>query len=274
MAASAEVTARLEPIMRRMFAEPDGSTISDMLQAAEGTFEERFAWIVPSIKIIITGGMQEPGHSAGSTVLGLLTNPDQAAELAADPGRAGAPGGGGRAALDLADRHPDAAGHARHRAGRDRRARRRQHRAAGVVGQPRSGGVGRQTPTCTTSTGPSARMRPSGLGRTSARASPRPDAGAARDPGAVRALPQPPARPRAAAPAARLGVSCPRPPARRVGHMSEPVWHDAAGDDEAEDGTLVELTVDGEAGAARARGRRVAGGRGRLHPRRMPARGR
>ena len=71
--------------MRRMFAEPDGSTISDMLQAAEGTFEERFAWIVPSIKIIITGGMQEPGHSAGSTVLGLLTNPGQAAELAADP---------------------------------------------------------------------------------------------------------------------------------------------------------------------------------------------
>ncbi len=85
MAASAEVTARLEPIMRRMFAEPDGSTISDMLQAAEGTFDQRFAWIVPSIKIIITGGMQEPGHSAGSTVLGLLTNPDQAAEMAADP---------------------------------------------------------------------------------------------------------------------------------------------------------------------------------------------
>ena len=85
MGASAEVTARLEPIMRRMFAEPDGSTISDMLQAAEGTFEERCAWIVPSIKIIITGGMQEPGHGAGSSVYGLLTNPDQAAELAADP---------------------------------------------------------------------------------------------------------------------------------------------------------------------------------------------
>lgn len=29
--------------------------------------------------------------------------------------------------------------------------------------------------------------------------------------------------------------------------MSEPVWHDAAGDDEAEDGALIELTVDGEA---------------------------
>ncbi len=85
MGASAEVSARLEPIMRRMFAEPDGSTISDMLQAAEGSFEERYAWIVPSIKIIITGGMQEPGHAAGSTVYGLLTHPDQAAELAADP---------------------------------------------------------------------------------------------------------------------------------------------------------------------------------------------
>jgi nitrite reductase/ring-hydroxylating ferredoxin subunit len=29
--------------------------------------------------------------------------------------------------------------------------------------------------------------------------------------------------------------------------MSDPVWHDAAGDDQAEDGALIELTVDGEA---------------------------
>ena len=87
MGASREVDERLEPIMRRMFAEPDGSTISHMLQAAAGTFEERYRWIMPSIKIIITGGMQEPGHSAGSTVYGLLSDPAQAAELAADPAR-------------------------------------------------------------------------------------------------------------------------------------------------------------------------------------------
>ncbi len=44
--------------------------------------------------------------------------------------------------------------------------------------------------------------------------------------------------------------------------MSEPVWHDAAPDDDAEDGTLVELMVDGEAVLlARAAGqwRAVAG---------------
>ena len=85
MGASAEVDERLQPIMRRMLAEPDGSTISNMLQEADGSFEERLAWIMPTIKIIITGGMQEPGHAGGSTVFGLLANPEQSAALAADP---------------------------------------------------------------------------------------------------------------------------------------------------------------------------------------------
>ena len=196
-----------------------GRPISDMLQAAEGTFEQRVAWIMPSIKIIITGGMQEPGHSAGSTVLRPAHQPrSQAAELAADPGRTGTPGGGGRAALDLADRHPDAAGDARHRAGRDRRAGRGQHRAAGVVGEPGSRRCGAQTldlydlhrrkrPHAAFGFGPHFCPRPS----------PGPDAGTARDPGVVRALPEPAARSRAAAAAARLGVSRARSSARARG---------------------------------------------------------
>ena len=85
MGASREVDERLAPIMRRMFSEPDGTTISNMLQEADGSFEQRVAWIMPTIKIIITGGMQEPGHACGSTVFGLLGSPAQSEALAADP---------------------------------------------------------------------------------------------------------------------------------------------------------------------------------------------
>ena len=55
-----------------MFAEPDGSTISTMLQHARGSFEERVARILPTLKVILLGGMQEPGHAGGSTLVGLL----------------------------------------------------------------------------------------------------------------------------------------------------------------------------------------------------------
>ena len=166
MAASAEVTARLEPIMRRMFAEPDGSTISDMLQAAEGTFDERFAWIVPSIKIIITGGMQEPGHSAGSTVLGLLTNPDQAAEMAADPA------GLVRPAVEEGLRWISPIGTQTRRATRDTVLAGIEVPAGANIGllvssANRDRAVWGADADLTTSTGPSVRMRPSGLGRTS-----------------------------------------------------------------------------------------------------------
>jgi cytochrome P450 len=43
-----------------------------MLALAEGTLEERVATILPTLKVILLGGMQEPGHAAGSTLVGLL----------------------------------------------------------------------------------------------------------------------------------------------------------------------------------------------------------
>ena len=43
-----------------LWEEPDGSTISTMLQRAEGTLEERVAQVLPTLKVILLGGMQEP----------------------------------------------------------------------------------------------------------------------------------------------------------------------------------------------------------------------
>ena len=84
-AASREIDERLAPVFARLLAEPDGSTIANMLAAAEGTLAERTAQIMPTLKVVLLGGMQEPGHAAGSTVYGLLSDPAQAAAMASDP---------------------------------------------------------------------------------------------------------------------------------------------------------------------------------------------
>ena len=82
-ATGAEIDRELAPVLERMWAEPDGSTISTMLQHVEGSFDERVARILPTLKVILLGGMQEPGHAGGSTLVGLLES-GQAAEVAAD----------------------------------------------------------------------------------------------------------------------------------------------------------------------------------------------
>ncbi len=84
-AIGAEIDRELAPVFERLWAEPDECTISTMLQHAEGGFEERVAAILPTLKVILLGGMQEPGHAAGSTLLGLLES-GQAEALATDPG--------------------------------------------------------------------------------------------------------------------------------------------------------------------------------------------
>lgn len=75
LAISSEIDEVLLPEMRRMEREPDGSLISHMLAHAVGeTFEERAADMMPSIKVIILGALQEPGHGAASTTVGILSD--------------------------------------------------------------------------------------------------------------------------------------------------------------------------------------------------------
>jgi len=83
-ATGAEIERELEPVLERLYQQPDGSTIATMLQGAEGPFAERVATILPTLKVILLGGMQEPGHAAGSTLAGLFAS-GQAAALAANP---------------------------------------------------------------------------------------------------------------------------------------------------------------------------------------------
>ncbi len=68
------IDAELRPLMERLQRDPDGSTIASMLTVERmRTIEE----VLPSLKVIILGGMQEPGHGAGSCLYGLLADEDQ-----------------------------------------------------------------------------------------------------------------------------------------------------------------------------------------------------
>ncbi|MBK8159032.1 MAG: cytochrome P450 [Rhodospirillaceae bacterium] len=81
-AVSAEITEAADLIFDRLERAPDQSALSHMLHDGmpAGTTRSR-EMLLPTVKVTLLGGMQEPGHGAGSVLVGLLTNPDQLADV-------------------------------------------------------------------------------------------------------------------------------------------------------------------------------------------------
>lgn len=78
----AEVDRAVLPVIQRLMASPDNSPLSHMLHHGMPAGVARSAdFILPTIKVTLLGGMQEPGHGAGSVLVGLLLNPEQLAAL-------------------------------------------------------------------------------------------------------------------------------------------------------------------------------------------------
>jgi cytochrome P450 len=85
---AAQIDEALRPLMTRLQADPDDSTIASMLTSGCPIGHPRaIDEVMPSLKVILLGGMQEPGHGAGSTMYALLDDPDQLALLRAEPDR-------------------------------------------------------------------------------------------------------------------------------------------------------------------------------------------
>lgn len=85
-AAAADIEAELTPVMTRMQEKPDDSAISSMLNHGCPVGQARsIDSIMPSLKVILLGGMQEPGHGAASCLAALLLHPDQFAWLKEHP---------------------------------------------------------------------------------------------------------------------------------------------------------------------------------------------
>ena len=84
--ANREINQTLLPHMEKLSHQPDDSMISHMLWAGrEGATPRQISQILPTLKIILVGGMQEPGHAAASTLYGLFGRPDQWELLLNDP---------------------------------------------------------------------------------------------------------------------------------------------------------------------------------------------
>lgn len=66
---------------------PDDSLLAHMLHVGlpDGAGPRTFDEVIPSIRVIILGAFQEPGHSVATAFWGLLNEPDQLRELQAKP---------------------------------------------------------------------------------------------------------------------------------------------------------------------------------------------
>lgn len=80
-----EIEAVALPLLERLAKTPDNSPLSHMLHSGMGPGQTRpVEMILPSVKVTLLGGMQEPGHGAANLLVGLMQNPDQFAALRAD----------------------------------------------------------------------------------------------------------------------------------------------------------------------------------------------
>lgn len=84
-ATSAEIDVTLRPRFADLLDEPDGSMISNMLHAETGDLDDRMSSLMPSLKLALIGGLQEPAHGLGTAMVGVLGDAAQRAAVFADP---------------------------------------------------------------------------------------------------------------------------------------------------------------------------------------------
>ena len=81
---AAEIDDALAPVLEGISAAED-STIAHMLFSGRPDGQRRdLAAVMPSLKVILLGGMQEPGHGAATTTYALLSDPAALARVQAD----------------------------------------------------------------------------------------------------------------------------------------------------------------------------------------------
>ncbi|MFI7705202.1 cytochrome P450 [Nonomuraea sp. NPDC049480] len=81
-----EIETQLGALYERALARPDHTLMSHVMRGGMPEGQVRsLDEILPTMKVIILGGLQEPGHAAANACAGLLLNPDQAKMVAADP---------------------------------------------------------------------------------------------------------------------------------------------------------------------------------------------
>ena len=82
---SREIDDRMWEVFERLDGDDSDTIVSHLLRHAEGqTLKARVDDITPTMKIIIAGGLQEPGHAAGTLMYALLRDQDLRDRFAVD----------------------------------------------------------------------------------------------------------------------------------------------------------------------------------------------
>ena len=84
-AVSAAIDTVVIPRFEERLFEPADDLISDLISASDGALAERLAFAMPSFKLVLLGGLQEPAHGGATIAHCLLSHPDQLAAVRADP---------------------------------------------------------------------------------------------------------------------------------------------------------------------------------------------
>lgn len=82
---SAEIDETLQPRFERLLDEPDHGMLSSLVHARPGSLAERLAWAMPSLKLVLLGGLQEPAHGGATIAHCLLSHPEQLEAVRTDP---------------------------------------------------------------------------------------------------------------------------------------------------------------------------------------------
>jgi cytochrome P450 len=84
-AISAEIDQVVTPLFARRLEQPSDDLIGHLVAAFEGPLGARLAQVMPSFKLVLLGGLQEPAHGGATVTERLLRHPEQLAAVRADP---------------------------------------------------------------------------------------------------------------------------------------------------------------------------------------------
>ena len=82
---SAEIDEVVTPLFADRLDDPGEDLIGHLVGAIDGSLTERLAFVMPSFKLVLLGGLQEPAHGGATVTERLLRHPDQLAAVRSDP---------------------------------------------------------------------------------------------------------------------------------------------------------------------------------------------
>jgi cytochrome P450 len=81
---SAEIDAVVTPLFADRLDDPGDDLIGHLVSAIEGSLAERLAFVMPSFKLVLLGGLQEPAHGGATVTERLLRHPGQLDAIRSD----------------------------------------------------------------------------------------------------------------------------------------------------------------------------------------------